>query len=238
MQNINTAYTTYYNKKRSKVGHLFQGRYKSVMVEEDSYFLELTRYIHLNPVRANMVKLPNEYKWSSYRVYLKGSEDRVIDIEEIRRHVDLKGYKDFVLDNINKNDDLKKQVYAGYFLGGKDFVKGKLDKFKPEIESGNFAYKRELNSDITIDEIINRSECIFNEVKEKNIVKKHSGLISRKVIIFAAKRVTPLTNKQIGEYFNIGATAVIKASNAVEGLLKEDKGLRNKVVELLSAFSA
>jgi len=55
MQHINSAYTTYFNIKRERSGHLFQGRYKSILVEVDEYAKELSRYIHLNPVRAKMV---------------------------------------------------------------------------------------------------------------------------------------------------------------------------------------
>jgi hypothetical protein len=70
MRHINGAYTTYFNVKRKRAGHLFQGRYKAILVEFDEYAMELTRYIHLNPVRAGMVALPEEYIWSSYRSYI------------------------------------------------------------------------------------------------------------------------------------------------------------------------
>jgi REP element-mobilizing transposase RayT len=65
MQYINTSYTIYYNGKRKRSGHLFQGRFKSIIVEADSYFTELTRYIHLNPVRAKIVDSPGIYRFSS-----------------------------------------------------------------------------------------------------------------------------------------------------------------------------
>jgi len=70
MGHINGAYTTYYNIKRKRSGHLFQGRYKAILVEFDEYALELSRYIHLNPVRAGMVTHPEEYRWSSYRNFI------------------------------------------------------------------------------------------------------------------------------------------------------------------------
>ena len=70
MRHINGAYTTYFNIKRKRAGHLFQGRYKAILVEFDEYAMELTRYIHLNPVRAGMVTLPEEYRWSSYPSYI------------------------------------------------------------------------------------------------------------------------------------------------------------------------
>lgn len=71
MQYINTAYTIYYNIKRKRVGHLFQGRYKSILVQADAYYSELTRYIHLNPVRAKIIDNPQKYLWSSYNSYIK-----------------------------------------------------------------------------------------------------------------------------------------------------------------------
>ena len=64
MHHINGAYTTYYNVKRKRSGHLFQGRYKAIVVEKDAYCQELSRYIHLNPVRAGIVKSVDEYPWS------------------------------------------------------------------------------------------------------------------------------------------------------------------------------
>ena len=69
MQHINGAHTTYFNIKRARSGHLFQGRYKAILVEADEYAKELSRYMHLNPVRASMVKTPEEYRWSSCRYY-------------------------------------------------------------------------------------------------------------------------------------------------------------------------
>src|SRR5664279_2859353 len=65
MRHINGAYTTYFNVKRKRAGHLFQGRYKAILVEADEYAKELSRYIHLNPVRVGIVANPEEYRWSS-----------------------------------------------------------------------------------------------------------------------------------------------------------------------------
>jgi putative transposase len=69
MGHINGAYTTYFNVQRQRAGHLFQGRYKAILVEQEEYAEELSRYIHLNPVRAKIVESPEDYTWSSYRSY-------------------------------------------------------------------------------------------------------------------------------------------------------------------------
>ena len=71
LHHLNTGYTNYFNTKTERVGHLFQGRYRAVLVEKDAYALELSRYIHLNPVRANLVKEPSQYSWSSYSPYVE-----------------------------------------------------------------------------------------------------------------------------------------------------------------------
>lgn len=70
MQNLSFRYTRWVNWRHDRSGHLFQGRYKAVLVDGDSYLLELVRYVHLNPVRAKMVKAPESYTWSSHRAYL------------------------------------------------------------------------------------------------------------------------------------------------------------------------
>ena len=67
MRHLNGVYTQHFNRRHQRVGHVFQGRFKSMLVQRDSYLLEVCRYVVLNPVRAGMVKGPEEYTWSSYR---------------------------------------------------------------------------------------------------------------------------------------------------------------------------
>jgi putative transposase len=69
MQRLDGLYTQYYNKKYHRDGSLFRGRYKSILVDAKNYLLRISRYIHLNPVRANLVKHPRNYNWSSYTFY-------------------------------------------------------------------------------------------------------------------------------------------------------------------------
>jgi len=70
MQWLKTAYTVYFNRRHRRNGHLFQGRYKATLVEKESHLVELTPYIHLNPVRAALVVCPGDYAWSSYGQYM------------------------------------------------------------------------------------------------------------------------------------------------------------------------
>ncbi len=79
MHCINTGYSKYFNSKYDVVGHLFQGRYKAELIKDDSHNLHTSRYIHLNPVKANLVNDPAEYAWSSYRTYLGMEDNWLID---------------------------------------------------------------------------------------------------------------------------------------------------------------
>jgi REP element-mobilizing transposase RayT len=82
MKRIGTAYAVYFNKKYQQNGHLFQDRFKSEVIEGELYLLAVIRYIHNNPLKARLVKLPEDYKWCSYSEYLKNRTKMVI-VEDI-----------------------------------------------------------------------------------------------------------------------------------------------------------
>ena len=81
MHYVNGAYTNYVNRKRNRSWHLFQGRYKAILIDHDNYLLELSRYLHLNPVRANIVAKPQEYRQSSYKSYISRKKEDIISSE-------------------------------------------------------------------------------------------------------------------------------------------------------------
>ncbi len=72
-----TSYTRRYNNRNVRRGHLFQGRYKSILVQNDAYVTQLSCYIHRNPLKAKIIKRLIDYKWSSYPVYAYGKKERI-----------------------------------------------------------------------------------------------------------------------------------------------------------------
>lgn len=84
MRQLNGLYAQRFNQRHQKVGHLLQGRYKAILVDKDNYLLELCRYVVLNPVRANIVKDPKDWKWSSYQAAI-GQEHFTDEIERLIR---------------------------------------------------------------------------------------------------------------------------------------------------------
>lgn len=129
MQTVNTAYTMYFNKKFGHVGHVFQGRFHSFIVEKESYLLEVSRYIHLNPVRAGLVKSPEDYLWSSYRTYIGMEKNPLVDtkliLELFSQTQEKQGikYKEFVEAEIIKPTfHLWENISLKQFLGSSEFI--------------------------------------------------------------------------------------------------------------------
>jgi REP element-mobilizing transposase RayT len=83
MARLQSSYTQYFNRRHRRVGHLFQGRYKSLLVERDRYALGLLRYIHENPVKAAVTKRPADYRWSSDRYYRTGAGPAWLDVDRL-----------------------------------------------------------------------------------------------------------------------------------------------------------
>jgi len=83
LQGINQSYTMYFNRKYATVGHLFQGRYKAILCDRDSYLLSLVKYIHVNPIRAGVVKALEGYPWSSHGSYVSQTRDKGIADAEL-----------------------------------------------------------------------------------------------------------------------------------------------------------
>lgn len=79
MERMLKSYSNNFNRKYSYNGHVFQGRYKGILIENPNYFLATGRYIHLNPVKAHMVQRPEDYEFSSYRYYLSGEANEILD---------------------------------------------------------------------------------------------------------------------------------------------------------------
>ncbi|UCH82292.1 MAG: transposase [Nitrospiraceae bacterium] len=141
-QRINQRYTMYFNRRYKTVGHLFQGRYKAILCERDTYLLTLIKYIHLNPVRAKMVKAVQDYKWSSHKYYADEEEKNgIVDTAPVLRIfsedkvTSRKLYKDFMRDGtvIKRND-----VYSTIdqrVLGSEEFLDSVLEKYDGEIEN-------------------------------------------------------------------------------------------------------
>ena len=237
MHYLNGSYTMYYNTKRKRSGHLFQGRFKSIVVDKDSYFQELSRYIHLNPVKAKITKQPEAYRWSSYRGYF-GKQDQVLDYDRIKQYLgmDKNQYRQFVLSGLDKSVDPFKNTYAGFLLGSAQFIKEKLQSLRDQVESKEIAYRDNISEGIDIELITQEAGSRYHQEAGELYAAKKKPVFARKAAIYLAKKLTCLSNVEIGTRFGITYSAVSKAAGDIERLRQEDKKVNREVEELISHF--
>ncbi len=134
MRHLNGVYTQQFNRTHGRVGHVFQGRYKAILVDKDSYLLALSRYVVLNPVRAGMVKSAGAWPWSSYRTMVGRvhcppwlETDGLLSQFGKQRKRAIEKYIDFVRAGVEVPslwEELSSQIY----LGDADFVKAMQEK--------------------------------------------------------------------------------------------------------------
>ncbi len=225
MQHINGAYTNYYNTKRKRVGHLFQGRYKAILIEADEYLMELSRYIHLNPVRAGVSEKPEAHLWSSYMDYIGARPSPSwLCTETVKQHFgDSKQYRQFVEERLGKEyDSPLQQTVASTLLGSESFVQeivathldGKrIERDVPAI--------RELAKTRRIEMIIENVRGIFGD----------AGL-ERKVGIYLAHQHSGARLKELSAFFGKKDTAIAQTTRRLRSDIAGDENLK-KMVESL-----
>jgi REP element-mobilizing transposase RayT len=124
MQALQTSYTLSFNRRHGRSGHVFEQRYKAMLVDKDNYLIQVSRYIHLNPVEAKLAERPQDYRWSSYSSYLKGKGiagskvGAVLDYFTGSKWRQIEQYREFVEggrgEKVNNPvPEVRKQIYIG-----------------------------------------------------------------------------------------------------------------------------
>ncbi len=231
MMHINGAYTTYFNVKHQRSGHLFQGRYKAILVDKDEYAKELSRYIHLNPVRAGMVDRPEEYLWSSYQYYIgckkppKWLENGfILDYFGNKHSIAQKRYRAFVHDLIEREyKNPMEATVSSTILGSVDFIESIKDKYLSDKKADpNLPALKELSGKPSINEIAEYTKSILGEDRA----------LSRGIQIYLICKYSGKMLNEIGRCFNIGASGVSQASRRIAIKMDKDSGLREKVCRI------
>ncbi|MBK5274838.1 MAG: transposase [Desulfuromonadales bacterium] len=226
MQHINGAYTNYFNMKRKRSGHLFQGRYKAIVIEADEYAQELSRYIHLNPVRANIVGKPEEYRWSSYLDYV-GERKRPewletsLILDYFGKGEDRFGkYRGFVEELLgSENESPFSGVIASTILGSESFVYELTEKhIDGKQNDRELPAARKLMSKPSLQAIMEAVMDISN-----------SSRVTKNASIYLCHKYSGAGLKEIGEKFGTKESAVSQASRRFAQALESDKGLLNQI---------
>jgi len=241
MHYINGSYTNYINIKKRRSGHLFQGRYKAILIDQDSYLLELSSYIHLNPVRAKLVERAEDYPYSSYSAYISKGKNEIVYRDLILGMVSktkkdaIYNYKNFVDRAIGAElENPLKNVYAGMILGGTRFIKEALNRIKEkDLDREEISGRRALKGAYRFEEIMD-SICIYFDISVDELLGNKNKRY-RDIAIYLLKKHTGLTNRQAGEQLdNISYSAVAKVYRRFSEKLKKDKALKKKIGEIMS----
>lgn len=234
MHNLSFRYTRWINWREKRTGHLFQGRYKAVLIDGDSYLLELIRYIHLNPVRAGMVNDHEEYPWSSHRAYL-GKEflpwlttDWMLgqfgkSVAKARA-----GYRTFVLDGLG--EEYRPEFHGGRedsrLLGDDSF----MDKCLASL--GDIPLR------LTTQEIVDKVCHVYNidEATLKMQSQQRVASEARAVIGWLARELGCATLSDVGKFVNRDVGSISSSVSRLSYRMQEVKELADRVCLLKTAF--
>jgi putative transposase len=222
MQWLNVSYATYFNRKQDRSGHLFQGRFKAILIEVDAYLNQLSRYIHLNPVRAGIAETPVKYRWSSYAAFVGErippkflKTNRLLCNFGKNNKEAGKNYKEFVegIDIKNVKDPSKK-LAGGFILGDTDFVNWVKDTFlRKREDEKEIPQLKKLKPRVNPEIIVEHVSKVFNieaiKIQKKGLKRNKA----REVAIYLGRELSRLSCNELGNFFGGVSGALITMMN-------------------------
>jgi len=236
MRHFNITYTSYYNRRHQRGGHLYQGRYRSILVEKDSYLSALSRYIHLNPVRIKtMEKAPLEkkiehllqYPWSSLPGYLsQGKRQPFIDYARILGEYGgaRREYKKTLLAEIGQGTEIKGRIIGQSILGGEAFVAWVKEKFLGGAKDRERPSVKEIHRYRSQGDIL---QAIQRETgKDIEAIRAEKGEL-RRIVMDLLYRAGGLKGPEIGRIFGLDYGSVSQERKRLREKLRKDRRLQS-----------
>ena len=245
MRHLNGIYTQRFNRAHHFDGQLFRGRYKSILVDGDSYLLELVRYIHRNPLEAGLVRELNKYVWSSHKGYLSNAKkwnwlhkSFILSFFAKDRKEGIKTYRKFVTketpEEINR---IFSQSKFPSMLGSESFVNRMKETFFHKKRHDEIPESRKLAPEA---EKIKKTICNAYGIEESSLFSSRRGVLNepRNVAIFLLRRLRGEKLNDIGRQFGISKYSSV--SSVIEKMKREmstDRRLRMKVKNIEKTLS-
>jgi len=243
MQWLGVTYTRRFNNRHSRSGHLFQGRFKSIIVENDAYALELSCYIHRNPLRAGIVKRLVDYKWSSYPIYAYGGKgpsflNTDLVLSYFKGDDECEAYRRKVQGYAKEEKRLWEDFRHGLIIGTQHFI----DRIKEEYILGKphceIPQQKGLVGRINIEKILNVGTEVFacdvEKLKGRRLYGKEKRI--RDLLVYFFWERGAYTNQEIGNIFGITYSAVSHTVNHLKRTLKSNNDLEKSYQLLNSQF--
>jgi hypothetical protein len=242
MRHFNISYTSYYNWKHDLKGHLYQGRYKSFLVDADNYLQEVSRYIHFNPIRVKLRsqmtldekrRYLRDYPWSSYGGYI--SQDRrrgFLRVEEVLAYFGgdtARGgrrYEEFVVEGMSGKIPNPLEKGAGHgIIGTSDFIEKIREHYiESATESRELPAVKKILAQVEPERII-RVICEMFKVEREELLRKGYKGVARGVLMEMLYRYGGMKQREIGELMGIDYSAVSVTRKRLSALQGEDRRL-------------
>ena len=237
MRHLNGIYTQRFNRAHHCDGQLFRGRYKSILVDGDSYLLELVRYIHRNPLKAGLAKKLSDYQWSSHKGYLSNAKkwnwlykSFILSLFDRKRREGIITYKRFMsMESPEEINRIFSQSKFPSVLGSESFVEKVKDKFFHKKRHDDIPESRRLAPDA---EKIKKVICRAYGIEESSLLSSRRGVLNepRNVAIFLVRRLRGEKLEEIGRQFGISKYSSV--SSVIEKMKRDiwaDRKLRARV---------
>ncbi len=239
MQWFGVTYTNRFNARNGRIGHLFQGRFKNMLVESNAYLMRLSLYIHRNPLRAGLVARLSDHRWSSYRAYGYGEKaPHWLKTEEILtqfetghdRHAE---YRHEIQRYSQEEGRLWEDLRHGFILGTKNFVGDIRRRFLPETPKREIPQQKDLKKGLDLETILEKSIRFlgWDELKKTRRVSP-DRVLDRDLLLYTIWQLGLRTNSQIGELFGLTGSAVSRRVRVFKALLVKDPALQEKMTRL------
>jgi REP element-mobilizing transposase RayT len=240
IQWLGVTYTGWFNRRHKRSGHLFQGRFKSFLIEDDRYFTAMCYYIHGNPVRAGIVQRVTAYQWSSAKAYAdRGACPPWLTTETILG-MSRGSRKKFCLEQeayLKRQESPLQELRHGLYMGGEEYAEEcrRLAKTERSPEKPQMRLlQRSLDKRHIAEEILGK---LGADAAENRLTARKQQRRSRDLCIYIMSRMGAYTNREIGEHFGVGYTAITGTVKRVEEkYLKGNKRLQrliDKIIDVL-----
>lgn len=241
MRHLSGVYTQRFNRIHHCDGQLFRGRYKSILVDADSYLLELVRYIHRNPLEAGMVENLNRYTWSSHKGYLSEAKKwdwlhkkYILSFFSKDKTESIRRYKQFVLkETLEEINKIFARKNLPAVMGSKSFVDKIKEMFFSNKSHEDVPESRSLAPDL--DRIIGEV-CKFYNVNKNDLLVSRRGYFNeaRNVAIYLIRRLRRDTLKEVGEAFGINKNSTVgSVVERVKQEMRKNKHTHKNVQNLM-----
>jgi putative transposase len=245
MQWLGVAYTNRFNTRHARSGHLFQGRFKSIVVENDAYLLQLSYYIHRNPLRAGLVNRLIDYRFSSYGAYAYGKgapewlETKVILSQLENTSHPHRAYRENVQKYAKEEGRLWEDLRHGFILGSERFVKTIRDRYLPEAPHAELPQQKSLAQTVDpasiLEQAASRLGCSLDQFRQAGKVAAPEAP-KRDMLLYLIWQLGVQTNREIGELFGLTYSAVSRRVSLFKSALKTDASLRERFDRLKSGI--